>query len=86
MQKLSDYGDHEVQKARSEVVEDWKQIVRKIRKDDDYAKHITETEKNELLKKGLKFAGEIACGAHDANFTVWQRIIFKLSGENITPF
>jgi len=70
-------------KALNEVADDWANLQRKIREEDKYAKHITEKQKDDALVKGLERAEEIRNGKNIDNFTIWQRINEKLTGESI---
>jgi len=48
-----------------------------------YASHITEKQKDEFLAKDLKYAEEVRQGEHLNNLTIAQRINYELTGESI---
>lgn len=52
-----------------------------IRKEDAYAPHVTEQQKDEILLKDLAYASQIRSGQHLNNFTVWQLVNTVLTGE-----
>jgi len=74
-------NDNKLQAAREEVAAWFKENAEAVRKEDFYAKHVTEEEKETYLKKGIAHAEGIAKGMHDNNFTVWQRINTVLTGN-----
>lgn len=67
--------------ALKKVAEDWRKNAMEIRKG-QYAFHITESEKDEILKNSLEFADLIERGEANS-FTIWQRVNFELTGETI---
>jgi hypothetical protein len=71
-----------LQAALETVADDWIRLAHAIRKEDAYASHVTENDKDRYLAEGLVAAEEIRHG--DVNsFTVWQRIDTELTGECI---
>lgn len=82
MKQISDFSKEEIQTARGTVADWWEANVQSIRKKDPYASHVTESEKDELLRKGLEFSKQIREGKQDRCFTVAQRIHFVLTGES----
>lgn len=79
--KLTDFPPQAVQNAREVVAKDWAEMVQSVRKEDPFASHVTEAEKDDFLAEGLSFAKSIAKGWHDNNFTIWQRLIEILTGK-----
>ena len=73
--------DPELVKAYREVGDDWEQIGRNIYEQDEYASHVPRSRKVEDLQSSLKYANEIRNGEHLNNFTIWQRVNEKLTGE-----
>lgn len=69
------------QAARERVADDWVQNARAIRSEDHYAPHVSEETKDDRLAESIAFAEEIRRGNMDGNFTAWQRINAKLTGE-----
>lgn len=66
----------------NEVANDWEKLAYDIRREDSYASHVTEQEKDENLKKDLKLAENIRQGK-ELSFTIWQRINLKVTGESV---
>lgn len=64
----------------NEVANDWENIAYDIRKQDNYASHVTEKEKDEYLSQGLKLAEKIRQG-EELSFTILQRINLKVTGK-----
>jgi hypothetical protein len=52
-----------------------------IRKDDAYARHVTEAEKDEYLQRSITLANDLESGKINPTFTDWQRINAYLTGE-----
>lgn len=69
-----------LQKAFDKVADDWANLGLKIRKDDEYAAHVTEEEKDANLTRDLESADNIRAG-NISDFTIWQRINTELTGE-----
>lgn len=69
-------------KARNKVAGDWAALAHAIRRDDDYADHVTTKQKDENLAQMLAEATDIRAGKH-YGFTIWQRINTELTGECI---
>jgi len=80
--RLNDYPPEKLQAARDVVADFWEDNARKLRNSDDYGLHITDDQKGALLVKSLRFANRVRAGIEDHNFTVYQRLIFELSGES----
>lgn len=74
----------DIQKARGVVADNAIKSAHEIRKG-DYASHVTEDKKEEILQEDLKQAELIRSGKLDHNFTIWQRMQYVLTGECI-PF
>ena len=55
-----------------------------IKKENCYASHVTEKQKIDILNNSLKSANNIYNKLH--NFTIWQRINQKLTGECVALF
>ena len=70
-------------KAINKVADDRVALYKAIRKEDAYASHVTEQQKDEILLKDLAYASQIRSGEHLNNFTVWQLVNTVLTGECI---
>lgn len=68
-------------KAINKVADDRVKLYQAIRKEDAYAPHVTEQQKDEILLKDLAYAEEIRSGQHLNNFTIWQLVNTVLTGE-----
>ena len=80
------YSKEKLQEAREYAAEsNYKLAHHAHDKDFGFASHITEQDKDDYVEKQTKYAEEIEAGKHDDNFTVWQRMNYYLTGENI-PF
>lgn len=66
--------------ALASVANDWADNARAIRREDHYASHVTEAEKDQYLTDDLAFAETIRNGAV-TSFTIWQRVNTALTGE-----
>ncbi len=66
--------------ACKQVADDWRTLHKTIRKEDRYAAHVREQEKDEILQRNLKRADEIERGDLKT-FTIWQRVNTVLTGE-----
>lgn len=75
-----------LQSALDEVADDYVKMYNSIRKEDKYASHVTEKQKDDALSKGLEFAEKIRIGDGIDNFTVWQRVNEKITGESVPLF
>ncbi|OYY99576.1 MAG: hypothetical protein B7Y37_13880 [Sphingobacteriia bacterium 28-36-52] len=75
-----------LQSALDEVADDYVKMYNSIRKEDKYASHVTEKQKDDALSKGLDFAEKIRIGDGIDNFTVWQRVNEKITGESVPLF
>lgn len=69
-----------LREALKDVANDWRQLAHDIRKEDAYASHITETEKDRFLYEGLSRADQIETGEVNG-FWIWQRVNEKLTGD-----
>lgn len=72
-------GD-QLQDAINKVADDCAENARAIKKENAYASHVTEKQKEQYLSKGLEYAEHIRLGNID-NFTIWQRVNNYLTGE-----
>lgn len=54
-----------------------------IRKEDRYADHVTEQQKDEYLLEGLEFASSVKSG-NKTGFSVWQRVNTEITCECVT--
>jgi hypothetical protein len=82
--KTSDGKTHtpeEIQRAREIVADDWAENARAIRREDPYASHVTEAEKDAYLAEGLAYAESVRQGTAKGSFTLWQRLNEVLTGE-----
>jgi hypothetical protein len=61
------------------VANDMRELAYRIRKDDEYANHVTTYEKDKSLYDGLKRADEVEAGEINT-FKAWQDINFELTG------
>lgn len=68
--------------ALSSVADDWATLARAIRAEDAYASHVSEADKNQIMKRGLAHAEAIRSG-EIGGFTIWQRVNTKLTGQCI---
>ena len=68
-------------KAIEGVKSDLINLAYAIRKEDNYAAHVTDLQKDQILEKSLQSANDIYNKLN--NFTIWQRINTKLTGECI---
>lgn len=62
------------------VANDWRKLAYAIRREDDYAAHVTEDVKIAALSRALERADRIEAGEID-NFGTWQRVNMALTGE-----
>jgi hypothetical protein len=70
-----------LQAALDAVADDWIDLACRIREDDEYASHVSEEEKDQVLKDNLKLAEEVRRGEINS-FTTWQRVNEKITGES----
>ena len=56
------------------------------KRQEPYASHITEKQKDETLAKDLDYAEQVRKGENLDNFTIWQRINYELTGESVPLF
>ena len=68
--------------ACKEVAQDWRDLAKAIKKEDSYAYHVTEETKEKDYQQMLIDADRIGIGEIN-NFTFWQRVNFKLTGESV---
>lgn len=71
--------------ACRQVAKEMRENAYAIRLEDAYASHVTEEQKEDHLKRNLIFADYVAAGNVD-NFTTWQRVNQKLTGECVPLF
>ena len=69
--------------AINAVADDWAILSHAIRREDAYASHVPDAKKESILQEELAYAEEIRAGEHLNNFTIWQRVNEKLTGECI---
>lgn len=72
--------------AINAVADDWANLSHAIRRENAYASHVPDAKKESILQEGLVYAEEIRAGEHLNNFTIWQRVNEKLTGECIAFF
>ena len=73
------YGK-DLQIALNKVSDDLVQLAQDIRKEDAYANHVTETEKDQYMFKMLGRAFNIRNGRIDS-FSTWQDVNTAITGE-----
>jgi len=71
-----------LKKALNHVADKWAENAKAIRKNDNYASHVTESTKDLRLEQGLRFAEYVRAG-HIESFTISQRVNTFLTGECI---
>ena len=71
----------ELKKACESVAEDWRNNAYACHKGTDYPKHVSQQVKDELLEKALVTAIAIERQENLHNFTIWQRVNTKITGE-----
>ena len=69
-----------LKKALAHVANEYEQIAFAVRREDAYASHVTEEQKEALLDKALDAADEIRRGER-ISFAAWQRVNCLLTGE-----
>jgi hypothetical protein len=69
--------------AINKVADDLAENARAIRKEDAYASHVTEKQKDDDLAKGLEYAEAVRRGENIHNLTIAQRIDYELTGESV---
>lgn len=84
--QLYEPDDERLVHALNEVADDWLFLSLKIRLKDEYAPHVTEQVKNERLSQSIKDSRKIRNGSSSGNFTIWQRVNAKLTGECVPLF
>ena len=72
-----------LQKARNTVADFWRDNAIAIRKEDLYAKHVSEETKEKRLQDQLAQAERIRAGTEPMGFWLWQRLNTELTGECI---
>ncbi len=72
-----------LQKAQHAVADFWRDNAYGIRKQDLYARHVSEAKKELLLQEQLAQAERIRAGTEPMGFWLWQRINTELTGECI---
>jgi len=86
IKRLSDFPIEELHNARMAVANDYRELEIAIREKDPYASHVPESYKDKVLAEGLKHADLVEKGECDSNFSVWQRLYQKLTGECVPLF
>ena len=66
--------------ALSQVADDWAKLAYDIRKEDAYAPHVTEKQKEDNMSRMIEAAERIREG-NIKSFTIWQRVNTVLTGE-----
>lgn len=69
--------------ARVKTAEFFREIAYGKRKEDFYASHVTEDQKDLILKKDLDWATSIERGEQDGNLTVAQRMYYYMTGKTV---
>lgn len=72
-----------LQAALNKVADDWVQLAHDIRREDAYASHVTEAEKDDALAQMVSRAAEIRAGKV-GSLTIWQRVNTELTGECVS--
>jgi len=65
------------------VAQEERELAKAIRKEDNYASHVTKEAKDLNLKEDLKKADEIESGNHELHFWLWQKVNKVFTGENV---
>jgi len=66
--------------ALNKVADDWAKLGADIRKENAYAPHVTEKQKEDNLSRMIETSNLIRLGNIDS-FTIWQRVNTALTGE-----
>ena len=74
-----------LQKALNEVAKYWRALGLAIRKENLYASHVTEAEKEHDLQKRFSEATQIESG-NIVSFTIWQLVNTELTGKCVGFF
>jgi hypothetical protein len=69
-----------VRDAFQQASDDAIELAKRIRNCGDYASHVTDEQKDAIMKESIRRAVQIQVGTID-NFTVWQRVNEILTGE-----
>ena len=83
MKQLKDYPREDVTAARKSVANELRALAHEIRQTDPYASHVSESDKERFLLRDLENAEQVERGELDSNFSIWQRINQKLTGETV---
>lgn len=83
MKQLKDHPVEDVIAARKSVASDLRALAHEIRQSDPYASHVSESDKERFLLESLENADRVERGEKDGNFSIWQRINQKLTGETV---
>jgi hypothetical protein len=73
----------DLNKALKQVSKDIIENAIAVRKEDLYADHITEDQKDKYLKDCIEYAKEVLEGKHNSNFTIWQRVNYIFTWDSI---
>ena len=65
------------------VCEEWRDLAEEVRREDAYASHITENQKDEFMRQSITLADDLESGKINPTFTDWQRINTQLTGKCI---
>jgi len=71
--------------ALNAVADEYEKLAFDIRKEDAYASHVTESQKDEALAKSLDHADQVRRG-ESVGFTTAQRLNMYLTGDCIALF
>ena len=69
-----------LQDALDKVASDWEELAKSVRKEDDYASHVSEFTKDDILRIQLVRAESIRNG-EIRSFAIWQRVNTYLTGD-----
>ena len=69
-----------VRDAFQKVSDEKVALAKGIRACGDYASHVTEEQKDAIMKESIRLAVQVQVGTIN-NFTIWQRVNYILTGE-----
>jgi len=81
--RLSDFTEQEIQCAREKVQLERCQMARDIRTKSQYAAHVTEAKKDEILENSLAYYAKIKTGELDWCLWLQQDLYHALTGERV---
>ena len=70
-----------VTEAVKAVCNEWRELALAVRKEDSYASHVSEADKDEYMQQSITLANDLEAGKINPTFTDWQRINISLTGE-----